>query len=298
MEGLSMKYRNINGGKTRIMYDTPQYLFLEPYDRVVVRYFLTKDGLEDSKTSITKQSPDTKLISVKFRYTTEPLISKIRDFDAIGNGAIETIEVEFADDDQEIYVDVLYESMTPNRLRVKVKIFSEGAESFENENTVSDGPDEYVRMSNIQIKHEAVYYTYIYRRKGRLQKYSGRVEYPILAQILKDRLFEGAHHVDFDYPRRNVEVVIEDNKWTIDPRNREIFKPDVGRKVYVTDEEIGDIIREHASIAEILGLLQTKDLTKSGHPLRRDAEALIIKCDRECSLPAASLTNTVDTRGG
>lgn len=296
MEGLAFKYRNKLGAKVQINYDTPQYLFLEPYDKVVVRYYITKEGLEDSKTNVTRQAVDIGLISVKAKYTLNPLLTKISAFEGISNESIENTEIEFLEEDQEIFLDVLYESLTASRLRVKVRVFSEQNSSFENENTVSDGPDEYVRMTNVQIKFDAVYFTYIYRRGGRLQKFPGKASYEVLAQIYKDRRFLDTAHVDFEYPKRNIDSALDGAGWVVDSAAKEILKPSGVRYLPITDEELGKLIRERASVAEILGLLQTKDLQASKHILRRDAENFLVKCDKECSLPATTILNTIDTR--
>lgn len=296
MEGLAMRYKNSKGALTKIELEKPHYLFLEPLERVVVRYTITKDGLEENNTNIARQVPDTSLLTVKAIQTESKFITKVIDFENVPSGKIESVALDFSKGD-EVFVDVLYESLTTDRLRVKIKVLSKHADSFENENTVTDGPDEFVRVSDVQIKNDAVYFNYIFRRSGRLKKYVGKVEYPLLAQILKERLFLGFYHVDYEQPMAKIQAAIRDAKWFVDGAEREIYKKITGRTVYITDDEIGELIREHALPSEIFGLLTTKNLKESKHFLLRDAQNFLVDCDRACSLPAATPENLTDKRG-
>lgn len=298
MDGLLFKYRSITGAKTPITFEEPQYLFLEPLERVVIRYYLTKDGLEDDSTYISKQAVDTDIISVKMRFTTQKLLSKISDFKEEPAGPITSEEIEFEEDTQEVFLDVLYESLIDRRLKVRVKTMAERNESFENENTHSDGPDEFVRIADVQVKHDAVYFAYIYRRSGRLKKFVGKASYTDLAQILKDRVYGGYEHVDSRFPRARLEAAMKDLKWVVDYENKEIYKLSNNRRLVISDDEVASLIRSEASTAELLGLLSTYDLSKSKHALRSTAEDHLVACDRVCSLPAASIANIIDTRGG
>lgn len=296
MDGLLFYYRDREGRRGQIKVGSPQYIFMEPYDKVVLRYSFKKNGIDTEDTNITRQVVDPNYLSVKVRPTSDPFLSKISDFDSITMEDVDSFPIDFKGS-EELYVDVLYESKTARRLKVKVSTIIEENESFENENTISDGPDEYVRMSDVQIKYDAVYFNYIFRRSGRLKKYAGAAPYSVLGSIYKDRQLNAATHVDKNYPRASVTEYLRSNGWFIDPNDQMIYKTDSGRKIEITEEELGNIVRDTATPLEILGLLRTTDIGVSNHPLRKQAEMFLQDCDRVCNLPDADITTVIDNRG-
>jgi hypothetical protein len=57
-------------------------------------------------------------------------------------------------------------------------------DSFETENTVSDGPNEFVKLVDVQISNSSVHAVFIHRRSGRLKKATIKYKYYIINFII------------------------------------------------------------------------------------------------------------------
>lgn len=295
MDGLKFFFHDSRGRK-QIKPEDPQYLFLEPYEAVVLRHSFTKDGLETPETKISKQTIDPKYLEVKVRPTKDKMLSRINDFKYIDTNPNESFTITFNSDDEELFVDVLYRSITDKRLKVRIStLTTASSDFFENESTITDGPDAYVKLVDLQIKYDAVYFNYIYRRKGMLKKYVGKVSYEQLGYIFKDRLFN-PDHIDSGFPRASIEDAITEDGWKIDITNKMIYKEDRGRKLEMLDEHLANLIKTKGRRTEILGLLKTQDEQVSKHFLRLTAQNYLQDCDRVCGLPDTTPTTIIDLR--
>lgn len=296
MEGLLFYFREKEGRRGLITTKNSQYIFMEPFEKVVYRYYFKKNGIDSEDTKITRQIADPKYLSVKVRPTSDTYLSKISDFDDIEMDPSASFKIDF-EGKEEIFIDVLFESLTHRRLKVRVGTREEDKESFEDENSYSDAPDAYVKMTDVQIRYDAVHFNYIYRRSGRLKKYPTSITYEQLAHIYMDREFNSLTHIDRDYPRLEINNGLREKGWAVNILEKVIYREEAGRRIEISDEELADIIKEYATPVEILGLLKTNDVKVSNHSIRRIAELYLQDCDRVCSLPDATVHNTIDNRG-
>ena len=294
MDGIKFLYKHPNGSLLEITPAIPQYLYLEPSEAVVVRLFFNKNGIDVEQTKMLRQLVNPGLLDVFVRNTDSPYLSRILDFKDLVDG--DKPELNFSIDFEErpqTFVDVLFKSTTKDRLRVKISTISEGIESFENENTVTDGPDEFVRLVNVVIRPEDVSYTLIYRRSGKLVQYSTSKTYKELSEILRSRLLQE------DNPDRALESTqitrgLSVQGWKIDRMDDTIYKTDGIREILITSDELGSAIRVSGSVLEVLMLLKTNDYSK--HPFYIEAEKQLRPGGKEASLPIADIKNTIDLR--
>lgn len=296
MYGIQLLYRNIRGSSVQITNSLAQYLFLEPKEKIVIRYYFVKNGLEVNTTKLLNEVKETEVLSVKLREPESNVLSKISDFKNIVDREEDAIyfDVDFNAGDTS-YLDVLFESKVDERLKVKIYTIDSDADSFENENTVTDGPDAFVKVVDITITPEFVFYTYVYRREGRLKKAPSQIRYESLATILSIRLLvEG--HPDSSFDKSLVTKGLIDSGYLVDYSADRIYKEINNKKVNITLEELGLIIKDYASPAEILNLLKTKDLVLSEHNLILKGEQELVSCDSVCSLPEAKPNAVVDER--
>ena len=295
MLGLKFTYKNNKGQTIDIEDGYPQYLYLEPKGKVVVRYFFIKDGIETSNTKLITDVKEIDVVSVKVKKPASVFLSTIADFrnipDRTESG--DYFEIDFSEGDS-VPMDILYESKVEERLKIKVKNLAAEDDSFENENTVTDGPDAYVKVVGIIIRPQEVYYVHIFRRSGRLRKAPGSVEYERLSRILKTRMF--TNNVDKDLSYDSILRGLSKDVWSIDYSDKKIFKNTNGKDVEITDYELGQLIRNHGDIKDIINLVTTTDITMSNHPLVLESAMTLISCDGDCSLPKAIPQNTIDER--
>lgn len=298
MDGLIFLYKNKSGTMLEITPQVPQYLFLEPLEKVVLRLYFKKNGIDVEQTKMLRQSVDPSVISVTVRNTSAPFISRISDFKDITNGSDK--EVTFAIDFEEkkqTFVDVLFESLVEERLKVKLSTVSEGIDSFENENTVTDGPDAFVKLVSVIIRPDAVVFTLVYRRSGRLVQFNAIKTYSSISEILKDRVVN-EFNLDRTFEYTQIERKLREENWKIDRINNVIYREEGLRKIEITSEEFGDVIRRSASILEILYLLKTNNPNDNiTHPFYKEAVNNLQKGSSEASMPPADVKNTSDLRG-
>lgn len=298
MDGLIFLYKNKSGAMLEITPQVPQYLFLEPLEKVVLRLYFKKNGIDVEQTKMLRQSVDPSVISVTVRNTSAPFISRISDFKDITNGSDK--EVTFAIDFEEkkqTFVDVLFESLVEDRLKVKLSTVSEGIDSFENENTVTDGPDAFVKLVSVIIRPDAVVFTLVYRRSGRLVQFNAIKTYSSISEILKDRMVN-EFNLDRTFEYTQIERKLREENWKIDRINNVIYREEGLRKIEITSEEFGDVIRRSASILEILYLLKTNSPNDNiTHPFYKEAVNNLQKGSSEASMPPADVKNTSDLRG-
>ena len=298
MDGLIFLYKNKSGAMLEITPQVPQYLFLEPLEKVVLRLYFKKNGIDVEQTKMLRQSVDPSVISVTVRNTSAPFISRISDFKDITNGSDK--EVTFAIDFEEkkqTFVDVLFESLVEERLKVKLSTVSEGIDSFENENTVTDGPDAFVKLVSVIIRPDAVVFTLVYRRSGRLVQFNAIKTYASISEILKDRMVN-EFNLDRTFEYTQIERKLREENWKIDRINNVIYREEGLRKIEITSEEFGDVIRRSASILEILYLLKTNSPNDNiTHPFYKEAVNNLQKGSSEASMPPADVKNTSDLRG-
>lgn len=298
MDGLIFLYKNKSGAMLEITPQVPQFLFLEPLEKVVLRLYFKKNGIDVEQTKMLRQSVDPSVISVTVRNTSAPFISRISDFKDITNGLDK--EVTFAIDFEEkkqTFVDVLFESLVEDRLKVKLSTVSEGIDSFENENTVTDGPDAFVKLVGVVIRPDGVVFTLVYRRSGRLVQFNGIKTYASISEILKDRMVN-EFNLDRTFEYTQIERKLREENWKIDRINNIIYREEGLRKIEITSEEFGDVIRRSASILEILYLLKTNNPNDNiTHPFYKEAVNNLQKGSSEASMPPADVKNTSDLRG-
>ena len=298
MDGLIFLYKNKSGTMLEITPQVPQFLFLEPFEKVVLRLYFKKNGIDVEQTKMLRQSVDPSVISVTVRNTSAPFISRISDFKDITNGLDK--EVTFAIDFEEkkqTFVDVLFESLVEDRLKVKLSTVSEGIDSFENENTVTDGPDAFVKLVSVIIRPDAVVFTLVYRRSGRLVQFNAIKTYASISEILKDRMVN-EFNLDRTFEYTQIERKLIEENWKIDRINNVIYREEGLRKIEITSEEFGDVIRRSASILEILYLLKTNSPNDNiTHPFYKEAVNNLQKGSSESSMPPADVKNTSDLRG-
>ena len=298
MDGLIFLYKNKSGTMLEITPQVPQFLFLEPLEKVVLRLYFKKNGIDVEQTKMLRQSVDPSVISVTVRNTSAPFISRISDFKDITNGLDK--EVTFAIDFEEkkqTFVDVLFESLVEDRLKVKLSTVSEGIDSFENENTVTDGPDAFVKLVSVIIRPDAVVFTLVYRRSGRLVQFNAIKTYSSISEILKDRMVN-EFNLDRTFEYTQIERKLREENWKIDRINNVIYREEGLRKIEITSEEFGDVIRRSASILEILYLLKTNSPNDNiTHPFYKEAVNNLQKGSSEASMPPADVKNTSDLRG-
>ena len=298
MDGLIFLYKNKSGTMLEITPQVPQFLFLEPLEKVVLRLYFKKNGIDVEQTKMLRQSVDPSVISVTVRNTSAPFISRISDFKDITNGLDK--EVTFAIDFEEkkqTFVDVLFESLVEDRLKVKLSTVSEGIDSFENENTVTDGPDAFVKLVSVIIRPDAVVFTLVYRRSGRLVQFNAIKTYASISEILKDRMVN-EFNLDRTFEYTQIERKLIEENWKIDRINNVIYREEGLRKIEITSEEFGDVIRRSASILEILYLLKTNSPNDNiTHPFYKEAVNNLQKGSSEASMPPADVKNTSDLRG-
>ena len=298
MDGLIFLYKNKSGTMLEITPQVPQFLFLEPLEKVVLRLYFKKNGIDVEQTKMFRQSVDPSVISVTVRNTSATFISRISDFKDITNGLDK--EVTFAIDFEEkkqTFVDVLFESLVEDRLKVKLSTISEGIDSFENENTVTDGPDAFVKLVSVVIRPDGVVFTLVYRRSGRLVQFNGIKTYASISEILKDRMVN-KFNLDRTFEYTQIERKLIEENWKIDRINNVIYREEGLRKIEITSEEFGDVIRRSASILEILYLLKTNSPNDNiTHPFYKEAINNLQKGSSEASMPPANVKNTSDLRG-
>lgn len=291
MKNLRVTYFS-NVGLKNLSLDIPQYVFIEPYGKVVVRYHFTNDGDPYALANIRKQVADPRLLKVKVLTTLERKISTPKDFENSSEDPNELFYLPFNPDNRIIYVDVLYESLTARRLQVKIS-----TPVTINESLLSKGEDEFLKIVDVQIRHEGVYFTYVFRRSGVLKKYVGLASYLDLAKIYKEREFSSEENKDKSFLRTGITEAIKEQGYEIDYERSSIYKTQKAREIEITDEELSKIILSKASRLEILNLLKTYDPVKSNHKLRLEAEKFLQSCDRVCDLPETILADIIDTRG-
>ena len=298
MDGLIFLYKNKSGTMLEITPQVPQFLFLEPLEKVVLRLYFKKNGIDVEQTKMLRQSVDPSVISVTVRNTSAPFISRVSDFKDITDGLDK--EVTFAIDFEEknqTFVDVLFESLVEDRLKVKLSTISEGIDSFENENTVTDGPDAFVKLVSVIIRPDAVVFTLVYRRNGRLVQFNGIKTYASISEILKDRMVN-EFNLDRTFEYTQIERKLIEENWKIDRINNVIYREEGLRKIEITSEEFGDVVRRSASILEILYLLKTNSPNDNiTHPFYKEAVNNLQKGSSEASMPPADVKNTSDLRG-
>ena len=296
MYGIQLLYRNVKGSPIQITNNLAQYLFLEPKEKVVIRYYFVKNGLEVNTTKLLNEVKETEVVSVKLRKPVSTVLSKISDFKEVVDRKESAIyfDVDFNEGDT-TFLDALFESKVEERLKVKIYTIDSGADSFENENTVTDGPDAFVKVVDITLTPEFVFYTYVYRRQGRLKKAPSQIRYESLAEIMSIRLLaEG--HPDASFDKTLITKGLIDAGFLIDYSADRIYRDINNKKINITLEEFGNIIKENASPTEILNLLKTKDLLISEHQLILKGELELVSCDSVCSLPEAKPLAIVDER--
>ena len=296
MQGINLYYRNNQNENTEITNNVPQYLFLEPFGKIVLRYYFKKDGLETNNTKLLNQLTDPELLTVKIRNPESSVLSRTTDFRGIPDreGDSMYFEVDFNSGDN-YYVDVLYESKTSERLKVKIYANDAETESFENENTVTDGPDEFVKLVDVRAEFDKVYYTYVYRRSGRLKKAPNVIDYSQLVSIAEKRLLiESYPDYSMKLPTLNKALVKEG--FLVDYIDDRIYKEEDGRKIDITLQEFADVIQRYVPINEIISLLLTSDYTLTQHKLIKDGEDYLVSCDSVCSYPPANKLNSEDQR--
>lgn len=296
MYGLQLVYKNTKGSDVQITNKLPQYLFLEPKEKVVIRYYFIKNGLDVNTTKLLNEVKETQVLSVKIRKPVNSIFSKISDFKNIEEREKDGLyfDVDFNESDT-TYLDVLFESKVDQRLKVKIYTVYTEEESFENENTVTDGPDAYIKLVDVTLNPNFVYYTYVYRRNGRLKKAPSQIKYEVLAEILSQRLLEEGN-VDSDFDKSLITTGLITSGYLIDYSADLIYKEINNKKVGITPEELGEIIKDYGSPQEILNILKTSNLFSSQHSLILKGEKELISCDRVCSLPEARPQTVTDER--
>lgn len=294
MEQVKFEYKAKSGILIEITDNLPQYIFLEPLASTVVRYYFTRDGLLEDDTRITKQVVNPDLLSVKIRPTNDPLISQHRLFKDIDVADTETFQIVFNSKTE--FVDILYTNLTEDRMKVKVSTFTDNIESFENENSYTDGPDEIVRLTKVSVDRTHINGTYIYRKDGRLKMYPFSEPYSNFYTIVKERILQGSSHTDRDLPLTLIERGINKEGWTISKSSQRFFKNIKGREIEITKEELGAIIRDYASPLEILHILKSVDYKKTGHFLMNKVSDNLLDCDTTCSLPPSEPKDIIDNR--
>ena len=80
MLGIKFRYKNTKGQSIDITEKTPQYLYLEPLGKVVVRYYFVKDGLEVNATKLISDVLEPGVLSVKIKPPASIFLSPVSDF--------------------------------------------------------------------------------------------------------------------------------------------------------------------------------------------------------------------------
>ena len=297
MIGIQFTYKNSKGQTVYIKDKEPQYLYLEPKGRVVVRYYFIKDNLDTNNTKLISDILEPDVISVKIKKPFSVFLSTIADFRSIPEREepAQYFEIDFTESDT-VVMDVLYESKVAERLKIKVRNSEAEDESFENENTLTDGPDAYLKVVAVNIGFQDVYYVYVFRRAGRLRKSPGRTSYDELAKILKERMLINPYHLDKVMSIASIIRGLSKDFWSVDYTDKRIFRIQNDKEVDITDAQLGQIIRKYGDVRDILNLLTTLDVNITDHALIREAERALVSCDGDCSLPKAIPQNTIDER--
>lgn len=297
MEGIDVLYRNNQNTTVEVTAKIPQYIFLEPYGKSVVRYYFKKNGIELDSTKLLNTVQDPGLLSVKIRHPKTPVISRLLDFSSVEEKRDpDSMYFDVSFEDSDTYpIDVLYQSKTNKRLKVKIYAVDEETESFENENTVTDEPDAYVKLVEVRAEFDKVFYTYVYRRDGRLKKYPSSITYLGLVPFVQRRLLR-TDHPDYSMPIPLTTAGIKAEGYYIDVIDGVIAKEVDKRVIEITPEELGSIIQKYTPLDEIISLLSTSDYKTTQHPLIKEGETLLVACDSVCSYPPANKLNSEEQR--
>ena len=295
MIGLNLTYKNKLGQYVDVTNKEPQYLYLNPYQKVITRYFFNKTTLDTNSTKIVVETVDIDLLTIKIRAPSSNVLSKYSDFDDIplADGNYYEFEVDFSTSDT-FFVDALIVSKTSERLKIKIRTNDDVMDSFETENTVSDGPNEFVKLVDVQISNSSVHAVFIHRRSGRLKKATYDFSYVALSYIFLDRIFT-PNHYDSSFSNQTLTQGLAAEGWIIDYTQKVVFKEVDKRRIEATIEQIAEVIRKKGSAVELMYLLKSNEPTK--HKLIVESEQALVSCDYVCSLAPVVSQTLVDTRG-
>lgn len=287
MQGIQLVYRNNQGLSIQITNNVAQYLFLEPREKLVVRYYFIKNGLEVSNTKLLNDVKEPTILDVKIRRPTSLPLSKLSDFKDIDSRPDNSIyfEMDFIAGDTS-HLDVLYENLLEDRLKVKVFTIDTDSDSFENENTTTDGPDEFVKLVDVLIRPDGITFTYVYRRDGRLKKSPSKTSFEVLAGIVKPRILV-EDHPDKSMGHSSILRGLAAEGYFVDYALDRIYKVVNDKKIEITLENLGIIIKDYCIVSEVLNILKSLDVELTQHTLIKAGERSLVSCDSICSLPSA-----------
>lgn len=304
MKDLKLFFKNKKGYEVEIVGTAHQFIFLEPLSSVVVRYII-KDGGVEVGAKITNEVKETDVVSVKFIKPKTEFLSRKSDFDDVIERSNRAIALPLEFENGICLYDALFTNLLDERVKVKVSSFDVGDQILENEHSYVDGPDEFIRAVNVSIDATGVEYSLMYRRNGRALQAPGRASYETLAKVVKNVLFARDKHYS-KVPKPTHEFVEEEQPesilkalslagWNLD--SNIIYKVDRGRKIPITDEELGILIKDNISLKDLANLFKPKDYANNGNLLISEGENFLVACDSTCSLPEVVPKIIVDNRG-
>lgn len=294
MDGIRFAYKNKRNVDTEIIPNKPQYVTIEPRSSKVFRYFLSKDGIDVDETTLQQDTIEPDVVEVKVRPTRDVFISRIIDFDNIDTAPRKVFPVNF-EGKGDLFLDVLYTNKLDEGIKIKVSTISEGLDTFETEHTVTDKPDEFVKIVNVTIKRENIEATYVHRRSGRLKMSPLTITYEELADIWADRI-TSFEHVDDSLSVVAPRKALNKAGWLINSIDRSIYREENKRRIQITKQELGSFLSTYATPLEILNLLHTKNFKESQHALVKKTAENLQDCNRSCSLVPVDTKTLVDTR--
>lgn len=307
MKDLKIYYKNKKGTNLEIQGAVSQYVFLEPKAYAIVRYIIKDEGIEIGG-KLSNEVKDTDLISVKFIRPASEFLSKKSDFDEAPERTAKVVALELVfNDDGICFYDALYTNLSDEKIKVKVSAYDKADTIIENEYSYVDAPDGFIRSVGIIIDSTGVQYTLLYRRSGRVVKYSSKASYEEMAKVVKDVIF-AQHRFYSQVPKPTGRFIEEPipmsitNALTLDgwhTLSDRIVRNDraTGARVEITDEELGQIIRTKITLEDLTNLFKPVNLAGNGHRLIKQGESLLMPCDHACSLGEVTPKLIIDNRG-
>ena len=307
MKDIQLFYKNKKNLNVEINKDNNQYIYLEPLASIVVRYIIKNLGVEEG-AKLANEVKENEVVSVKFIEPKSTLLSKKSDFDDIVDRGDPTLTLDLNFNDDFTYIlDALYTNKLNEKVKVKVRAYDIADEIIENEFSYIDAPDGFIRTVGVVIDSTGIEYTFLYRRSGRVVKYTNKSTYSQFALLVKDVLFlENNYYTKVPRPSYSFmaepkpQSIIDEliiRGWTITPSSIYRVNIDTRKQVQITDEELGDIIKDKLTVFDLVSLLTPTDLTNNGHRFINEGENFLTPCDAMCSLMQVTPKTVTDQRG-
>lgn len=307
MKDLKIYYKNKKGLNFEIIGTTNQYIFLEPKSYAIVRYIIKDEGVEVGG-KLTNEVVDTDILSVKFITPPSELLSRKSDFDNAADrlGRITSLALNFNEEGLCFY-DALFTNLSNEKIKVKVSAYDIADTILENEHSFVDAPDGFIRAVGVTISPSGVEYTLLYRRSGRVVKYSNKASYESMAKLVKDVIFSRyrfynqvpaptRRYIEEPLPQSVIDALTLDG-WQINETDITRRDKVLGITYRITDEELGTIIKKNITLKDLTNLFKPVDLVGNGHRFIKEGESLLVPCDHVCSLGEVTPKLIIDSRG-